>query len=179
MPDVAATRPSATERGPIDVHAASAAERADRAQAAVRKRSDAYAVPGTEPIEESDEWPDAWIRLGVDVDPDIGPSHEDLLEPGDANATTTEREAAPTVGRERVTSIGRLHLDDAELGDCARAICDPVKTVVMEGDQHAVARDMCIGLQVLVPKRHGDLERRERVLGRLTGPAAVGGRDRP
>ena len=48
----------------------------------------------------------------------------------------------------------------------------------MEGDQHAVAREMGIGLQVSVPKRHGDLKCRERVLGRLTGTAAVGERDR-
>jgi hypothetical protein len=113
----------------------------------------------------------------VDVDPDIGPLHEDLFEAGDADPVTTEWEAASTVGRERIDGIGRVHLDDPEFSDRAGAICDPVKAVVMEGDQHAVPRDMGIGLQVSVPKRHRDLECRERVLGRLAGPPR-GGRTR-
>jgi len=48
----------------------------------------------------------------------------------------------------------------------------------MEGDQHAITGDMSIRLQVAVPKRDRDLERCERVLGRLARPAAVGERDR-
>src|SRR5271166_15316 len=155
----------------------SAAERAEPTNAAVRERADAYALPCAEPVEESDKRPDASVRLGVNIDADTGPTHQDLLEPGDPNATTTEREAAPTVRGEPIASIRGFHLDDAELGNRAPAIRDSVKAVVVEGDQHAVARDVGIGLHVSVPKCHSDRECRDRVLGRLAGTAAVRERD--
>jgi hypothetical protein len=49
----------------------------------------------------------------------------------------------------------------------------------MESDQHAVAGQVSISLQVRVPERDRDLKRLKRVLGRLTGPAPVSKRDRP
>ena len=77
-----------------------------------------------------------------------------------------------------MTGVGRFHLGDAELGDRAGAICDPVEALVMKGDQDAVASEMDVGLQVPVPKCYCDLECGERVLGRLTGTTSVGERDR-
>jgi hypothetical protein len=70
---------------------------ADPAQAAVRERSNADALAGAEAIEGRGERPDTGIGLGVDVDPDGRPSHENLLKPRDTDAATTEREAAPAV----------------------------------------------------------------------------------
>jgi hypothetical protein len=48
----------------------------------------------------------------------------------------------------------------------------------MKGDQHAVASEMDIGLQVPVSKRCCDLKRRQRVLGRLTRATSMGECDR-
>ena len=151
---------------------------ADLAQPAVRERSNADPFPSTEAIEQRREWPNTRIGLGVDVDPDGRPSHENLLKPRDTDTATTKREAAPAVKRERVTSVGRLHLADPELSDRTCPVCDPVEPLVMESDQHAVAGEVGIGLDVRVPERDGDLKRLKGVLGRLAGPASVGDRDR-
>ena len=80
--------------------------------------------------------------------------------------------------REGVSGVGRLHVVDIECGNRARAIGDPVQPVVVKRDQHTVARDVGVGLEVPVPERDGDLKRHERVLGRIAGPATVGERDR-
>jgi hypothetical protein len=77
-----------------------------------------------------------------------------------------------------VTGVGRFYLGDAELGDRPRTICDPVQAIVMKGDQHLVACEMDIGLQVPISESLCDLECRKRVLRRLTGPTPVGERDR-
>ena len=82
------------------------------------------------------------------------------------------------VGRERVAGVGCLDLGDAEVGERACAIGDPVQPVVVEGDQHAVTGYVRVGLEVPVAERNGDLERRERVLRCLAAPPAVRERDR-
>ena len=59
---------------------------------------------------------------------------------------------------ENLTGVGRLHLADIECGDRAGAIGDPVQPVVVKRDQHSVAREVGVGLEVPVPERDGDLE---------------------
>ena len=94
--------------------------------AAVREGSNAHALPGAKPVQERRERPNACIRLGVDVNPDVGPPRKDRFEPGNANPATAERGRPPTIQGERLTGIGRFHLGDAELCDRAGAIRDPV-----------------------------------------------------
>ena len=55
----------------------------------------------------------------------------------------------------------------------------PVQVGVVEGDEHAVLRDVHVGLEIPEADGHGVLERRHRVLGELARAAAMGERDRP
>ena len=71
---------------------------------------------------------------------------KDLLQPGNANPATAERERLPTIRGVRMTGVGRFHLGDAELRDRAGTIRDPVQALVMKGDQNAIARKMDISL---------------------------------
>ena len=69
------------------------------------------------------------------------------------------------------------HLGPGQLRDRAAPVGDPVQHPVVEGQQHAVTRDVDVGLEVVVAERHGVLERRHGVLEaldlRVVGTAAV------
>ena len=77
-----------------------------------------------------------------------------------------------------VAGVGLLDLGDRERLDRAAAVGRPVEPVVVERDDHAVLRDVGVGLQVRAPLLDGDRERLERVLRRVAGGTAVGDHDR-
>ena len=70
---------------------------------------------------------------------------EDLLEPRDLHALAAER-------RHVVAGVGLLDLGDRERLDRAAAVGRPVEPVVVERDDHAVLRDVGVGLQVRAPR---------------------------
>ena len=71
---------------------------------------------------------------------------------------------------------GRRQVDVRRLDDAAGAGGDPVEDVVVEGQQHAVAGGVDVGLEVAVAERHRVLERRA---GCSRGPAMSGCRAPP
>ena len=101
-------------------------------------------------------------RLGVDVDPTSGQVLEELLEQRDRLGARHPRLATSF----QVSSLMS-----------AGAVGDPIESVVVEGDQHAVGGDVDVGLEVAVAEVDGVLECGERVLGCVARPAAVGERD--
>ena len=101
--------------------------------------------------------------LGVDVDAEVRERAEEVLERGSAPA----RRPGPAAPRPRSARLTRRSMPHVR-----------VEVEVVEGEQHAVGRDVHVGLDVAVAEVHGVLERRHRVLGRIAGAAAVGERDR-
>ena len=164
--------------GPIDVQARPRLSARTRASRRSENDADADAVPGSETIDQRHERRHAGVRLGVDVDPRAGPAHQQLLQPRNLNPATAERDAAPAVRREGMPRVGGLDPGDVELGDRAVTVGDAVEPGVVEGDEHAVAGDVRIGLEVAIAERDRALERGERVLGRLPAPPAVRDGDR-
>ena len=66
-----------------------------------------------------------------------------------------------------------------QLGDDANPIGHTIQAIVMEGNQDAVAGGVYISLEIAIAESDRALERRHRILGPLTGTAAMGERNRP
>ena len=120
--------------------------RPDAGQAAIRERTHAHAIDAAGPADELDERVHG-VVLGVDVDPDVGPGGQDVLEQGIS-------------WRPRTRS---MHLGPRQVADGARAVGQAVEGVVVEGDD-AVGGGMHVGLEVAVAERDGGLERLHGVL---------------
>lgn len=133
-------------------------------ESTVGERTEAHAVEHVETLEEVGQRLDDGIVLGIDVDPDLGPGREDLLELGDGFDAV---DAGPADLRPRHPS------------DLPTAIGDPIEMIVVEGQHHTVGSDVRIGLDVSVAEVDRAGERRKGVLGGIAGAAPVGECDRP
>ena len=80
-----------------------------------------------------DQWLDRLVGLRIDVDPDVGPRAEDVLEQRDRFATVDQRPR---------------HLGPGQLADDAGPVGDSIELVVVEGHEHAVGGDVDVGLEV-------------------------------
>jgi hypothetical protein len=96
--------------------------------------------------------------LGVDVDPQVGPRPEHVLEQWYG----------------LVTHPGPPHLGVGKRPHVARPVRHPVEGVVVEGDEDTVGRGVDVGLDVPVAQVDGGGEGGHGVLRGLSGAAAVG-----
>src|SRR4029450_6928742 len=131
--------------------------RPDAGQSVIRERAHAHAIDAARAADELDERVDGGVVLRVDVDADVGPGGQDVLEQGDLLLTPHSR---------------RSDLGPRQVADGAGAVGQAVEGVVVEGDEDAVGGGVRIGLQVAVAERDGGLERLHGVLA--TGAVEVG-----
>jgi hypothetical protein len=100
--------------------------------------------------------------LEVDVEPAVGELLEQLGHRGDGV---------------QVPDPGRRHLVGGELGEQTGTVGDPVERRIVEGEEHAVAGRVHVGLEVAVTQRDGVPEGVQGVLGagdlRVQGATAV------
>jgi hypothetical protein len=71
------------------------------------------------------------------------------------------------------------HVRPRQARDRAGAVGDAIERRVVEGEDHPVAREAGVGLEVAIPEGHRVRERGPRVLGAQTGAATVRERQRP
>ena len=82
------------------------------------------------------------------------------------------------VGAERVPGIRGTYLGKRQLADPAGAIGEALEAAVVEREQHAVAGEVDVRLQVPISHRDGRLESGQGVLRRLTAAPTMGEGDR-
>lgn len=99
------------------------------------------------------------VGLAVDVPAHVSPGRHQLVEGGDRLRA----------GNSRTSNFCVRHLLDPAV-DPARSF----QVVVVEGEQHAVACGVHIGLEIDVAEVDGSLEGWQGVLRGVAGPAAVG-----
>lgn len=126
---------------------------------AVGERADAHPLGRTEPTEQFGEGFDDSVMLRIDVDPEIRPGGQQLLE---------QRDRFPSVDE------GQAHLAPGEILDHPLPIGDPIEAIVMEGQHLTIGGEMRIGLDIAIPQSHRPGEGRHGVLGPVSGAAAVG-----
>lgn len=148
-------------------------------QATIRERADADAIPRVEALDQAHQRLYACIGLGIDVDARLGPAFEQFLQPRDANPATAEGIRATAVPRERVARVCRFDRGDVEFRDRTAAIGDPIQARIVKRHRHPVGGEVRVGFEIAVSQGDSDLERRQRVLGRLAHTAAMRERDRP
>ena len=133
-------------------------------QAAVAERSDTHAVDRSCRLDQLGQRLHGRFRFAVDVESRVGPALEQVAHQWDRFATVDAQRG----------QLGPRHVDDLT---CVPA--RPREIGVVKRDQHAVRRDVDVGLEVAVAERHRVFERRHRVLRIFAGPTAVSERDRP
>ena len=136
---------------------------AERVHPAAGERPDQHPVPRLALLDEPRERLDRALGLEVDVEPRAGEGVEELGQGRHPLAPADQR---------------LLHLGVRRVRDAAGAVGHPVQDGVVEGQQHPVAGDVDVGLEVGVAQLDRVGERRERVLEaldlRVVGAAAVG-----
>ncbi len=137
---------------------------AEAEQPEVAERTDAHPVEEVGPVEQRGQRIDAPIGLAVEVPPHVRPRVEQLVEPGD-----------------RLTSVDARggDLTPRQLGDPPRPRARAGEVVVVERHRDPVGGDLNVRFEISEAELDGALEGGAGVLGRLTGPAPVGERDRP
>jgi hypothetical protein len=103
------------------------------------------------------------VFLGIDVDAHIRVGVEQLVEPH---------------GFVRAADSGLAHRFPRQLGDRAGPVRHALEGGVVEREDHAVACEPGVGLEIAVSERDRVTERHPGVLGVARGPASVGERDR-
>ncbi len=126
---------------------------------AIGEGSDADTLHRITGAEERRQWFDDGIVFRIDVDPQVGPGGEQFLQQWD---------------RFPAIYTGATDLAPFELLDHAIAVGDPVESVVVEGEDLPVSREVCIGLDVSIAEGDGPGERGHGVLGPFPGAATVG-----
>ncbi len=114
-----------------------------------REGRDTHPVPGPVLRDAPGEGRHGRVGLCVDVDLDLGPGREQLVEERNRFSTTD--------------ACGR-HVDVVHLGDDAGEIGRPVECGVVEREQFAVAGGVDVGLEVAVAECDSSLKRHQRVL---------------
>ena len=99
------------------------------------------------------------VVLGVDVDSGLRELLEELRQQRDG--------FPPGYSRTR-------NLAPRKVGNLARTVSDPVKSVVVEGENHSIQGGMNVRLQIPVPKVYGVSEGGQTVLGVFLGSAPMG-----
>ena len=155
-----------------------AGQSADTAQPSVGEGADADPVEGVHPAQQLDQRRHHGVLLGVDVDPNLGPGLEDLLQAGDPDAAAAPGVGAHAVGAEAVPGVGGLDLRRGHRRDPAGPVGDPVEDVVVKGEDHAVGTEVDVGLHVAVAQLHRGGEGGQGVLRLVEGAAAMGEGDR-
>ena len=116
-----------------------------------------------EPADRADQRRQDPGRLDVEVEPDVRPGAQQVLQPHDRLPAADARPGQLRPGQ-------RL--------DPPGAVGHPLQRRVVEGDEDAVGGHPDVGLQVAVAQRHAGLEGRHGVLQVLDRAAAVGHRQR-
>ena len=120
------------------------------AQPALGERADAHPVVRAGALDEVGQQPHRDVGLEVDVPAGLGQVLEQVGHPRDAA---------------RVRRSGRVRRSTYAVSTMLPTLVgDPVQDVVVEGEQHLVARGVHVGLQVGVAQPHRVLERHQGVL---------------
>lgn len=125
----------------------------------VAERTDQDAIDRRRAQDDIGHWFRGGITLRIEVHVGVGECLEQILEPHDLLGSRDP---------------GDAHLVPRHLGDLPLPVGDPVQTAVVEGDDHTVAGDVNIGLDVGVAEIDGMPKGPFGVLGVHLGAPAVG-----